>query len=212
MEFTIMTRYKYPRTPHLPWSPGVSADDVYLADASMFDGREVIVTLKMDGENTTMYRDHIHARSLDSGHHPSRAWVKALHGAIAHSIPRGWRLCGENLFAQHSIRYDDLPSYFMLFSVWDEGNHCLSWDETEEWAALLDLTTVPVLYRGLWDEAMIRAISLDPERQEGYVARLADGFPYAAFGRHVAKWVRPSHVRTDEHWMHQPVIPNGLRH
>ena len=23
-----MTKYKYPRTPHLPWSPGFSSDDV----------------------------------------------------------------------------------------------------------------------------------------------------------------------------------------
>lgn len=203
--------YKYPRTPHLPWSPGATSDDVYLADTAIFGGREVVVTLKMDGENTTMYRDHIHARSLDSGHHPSRAWVKGLHGAIAHSIPEGWRLCGENLFAEHSIRYEALPSYFMLFSIWDEQNRCLSWAETEEWAALLELVTVPLLYRGLWDEAAIRGIVLDPTIQEGYVVRTAAAFPYAEFGRHVAKWVRPAHVQTDQHWMNRPVVPNGLR-
>jgi hypothetical protein len=203
--------YKYPRTPHLPWSPGATNDDVYLAYTSVFEGREVVVTLKMDGENTTMYRDHIHARSLDSGHHPSRAWVKGLHGAIAHSIPEGWRFCGENLFAEHSIRYEALPSYFMLFSVWDEQNRCLSWNETEEWAALLDLTTVPVLYRGRWNEATVRAIPLDPTTHEGYVVRTTDGFAYPDFGRHVAKWVRPAHVQTDQHWMNRPVVPNGLR-
>ena len=40
----------------------------------------------------------------------------------------------------------------MLFSVWNELNVCLSWDETEEWAQRLGLVTVPVLYRGIWDE------------------------------------------------------------
>lgn len=50
---------------------------------------------------------------------PSRDWIKALHGQIAHEIPEGWRLCGENLYARHSIAYDALPSYFTLFSIWD---------------------------------------------------------------------------------------------
>lgn len=203
--------YKYPRTPHLPWSPGATSDDIYVADTAIFERREVVVTLKMDGENTTMYRDHIHARSLDSKHHPSRTWVKNLHGAIAHAIPEGWRLCGENLFAEHSIRYEALPSYFMLFSVWDEQNRCLSWEETVEWAALLDLTNVPVLYRGVWNEATVRAIALDATTQEGYVVRTAAGFAYQDFGKHVAKWVRPSHVQTDQHWMNRPVVPNGLQ-
>ena len=39
------------------------------------------------------------------------------------------RICGENLFAKHSVEYNDLPSFFMVFSWW-EANKCLSWDET----------------------------------------------------------------------------------
>jgi hypothetical protein len=208
---TTERHYKYPRTSHLPWSPGVSSDDKVLLDTSGFAGQAVVVTLKMDGENTTLYPHHLHARSLDSVHHPSRAWVKGLHATIAHLIPDGWRLCGENLYAEHSIRYEDLPSYFMLLSVWNEENICLSWQETQEWAALLDLTLPPVLYQGQWDEAAIRAITLDPATQEGYVVRVAARFPYAEFGGRVAKWVRPHHVQTDNHWMHRAVVPNGLR-
>lgn len=70
---------KYPRTPHLPWSPGASVDDVRLEGLDGFEGEEVVVTEKLDGENTTLYRDGLHARSMDSAHHPSRTWVKALH-------------------------------------------------------------------------------------------------------------------------------------
>jgi RNA ligase len=96
-------RCKYPRTPHLPWSPGASEDDVKLDGCLKFQGREVVVTEKMDGENTSLYRNGLHARSLDSRHHPSRDWIKAWHGGIAHHIPEGWRLCGENVYARHSI-------------------------------------------------------------------------------------------------------------
>ena len=102
--------FKYPRTFHLPWSPGVNRDDQILVGVDYFRGQQVIVTEKLDGENTSMYSDHFHARSLDSRHHPSRAWVKTLHGGIKHEIPSGWRICGENLYARHSIHYRGLPT------------------------------------------------------------------------------------------------------
>ena len=62
---------KYPRTYHLPWSRPTS-DDKKLVDDSQFYGKHLVVTLKMDGENTSMYEDKIHARSIDSANnnHP----------------------------------------------------------------------------------------------------------------------------------------------
>ncbi len=119
-------RIKYPRTPHLPWSLGATNDDVKQRDLSHFVGKQVVVTEKMDGENTTLYNDYIHARSIDSRFHPSRAWVKALQVQVGYKIPIRWRICGENLYARHSISYNNLPSYFMAFSVWNELNQCLS--------------------------------------------------------------------------------------
>ena len=205
-----MRRFKSPRTRHLPWSPGASKDDLIAEGIEPFVGRRVVVTEKMDGENTTLYRDHLHARSVDSRHHPSRDWVKALQGRVGFQIPAGWRLCGENLYAVHSVAYEGLQSYFLLFSIWDEGNRCLGWDETVEWAELLGLHTVPVLYDGVFDRTWFDDFVCDPEVSEGYVVRLAEGFAFEAFGRGVAKWVRAGHVQTDKHWMHQPVVPNGL--
>ncbi|MBT4140719.1 MAG: RNA ligase family protein [Candidatus Latescibacteria bacterium] len=121
---------KYPRTPHLPWSQGQSRDDQVLSTTQHFEGKEVIVTEKMDGENTTMYHDHIHARSTTSSPHPSRDWVKKLWSQIQFNIPKGLRVCGENVFAKHSIHYRALPSYFLVFAIFEE-NVCLSWKETE---------------------------------------------------------------------------------
>jgi RNA ligase len=204
-------RHKYPRTPHLPWSPGASDDDEHLAGCAHFEGRLVVVTEKMDGENTSLYRDGMHARSLDSRHHLSRDRVKAWHGTICHEIPDGWRLCGENVYAQHSIRYDDLEGFFYLFSVWNAENRCLSWPETREWAQRLRCPVPRELYQGVWDAAKIRALTVNPESAEGYVVRLAGGFRYEDFARSAGKWVRPHHVQTDQHWMYAPIIPNRLR-
>ncbi|MFB6502193.1 MULTISPECIES: RNA ligase family protein [unclassified Streptomyces] len=205
-------RTHYPRTAHLPWSPGATSDDVRIADLSGLTGREVVVTEKLDGENTTLYPDGLHARSLDSAHHPSRGWVKALQGRIGARIPAGRRICGENMFARHSLPYDGLESYFYGFSVWD-GERCLDWDRTVAFLRDLGIPVPPVLWRGVFDaraEKTLRALRPDTGRQEGYVVRPADGFDAPEFGRLVAKWVRPGHVRTDTHWMHAAVVENGL--
>jgi len=206
-----MVKMKYPRTPHLPFSMGRTSDDKVLKTLKHFDGREVVATVKMDGENTTMYNDAYHARSIDSRHHPSRDWLARFHATIAHDIPNGYRICGENLFARHSIAYDNLPSYFMGFSVWD-GVKALSWDDTLEFLELLGITPVKELYRGLFDEQVLQdlAKNLDTETNEGFVVRIADSFDYTDFGTSVAKWVRASHVQTDTHWMHGEIIPNRV--
>ncbi|MEW2305826.1 RNA ligase family protein [Streptomyces sp. NPDC006655] len=203
-------RTHYPRTRHLPWSPGATADDLRVTDLSGLRGREVVVTEKLDGENTTLYADGLHARSLDSAPHPSRTWVKALQARIGHAIPDGWRVCGENMFARHSIAYDELKSYFYGFSVWDGQGRCLDWDRTVVFLRELGVPAPRVLWRGVFDERALRALRLDPGRQEGYVVRAADGFGAPEFGERVAKWVRAGHVRTDTHWMHAAVVENGL--
>jgi len=213
---------KFPKIFHVPWSPGLQNDDRKHPDMDCFGGLEIVATIKMDGENTSMYPPsggqpggYIHARSVDSKHHESRAWVKGLHAQIAGDIPPGWHLSGENLFAKHSIHYHNLKSYFNLFSVWDDQNRCLSWDETVEYAALLGLTMVPVFYRGIWDASSVTSAfeayqrdSKDPV--EGYVIRVVGSIPYAKFQRSYAKWVRAGHVQTSEFWMTQPVVPNEL--
>ena len=203
---------KYPRTLHLPWSPGVSDDDKVMKDVSVFSGREIVITEKMDGENTTMYSDYIHARSLSWTKHESRTWIKAIHDEKRHNIPSGWRVCGENVAALHSIPYEGLASYFLVFSIWTDKNECLSWDDTVEWCELMEFETVPVLYRGPWNEDFVRSLAeqIDLEKQEGYVVRTVGGFSYEDFGTHVAKWVRKGHVQTDEHWLSKPPTFNGL--
>ena len=202
----------YPRTMHLPWSPNLQNDDRRIESLAAFQGEDVVVTLKMDGESATLYQDYYHARSLDSRHHPSRDWIKAFHARIAHEIPPDWRLCGENLFAQHSIRYDELESFFYLFNIWERGRR-LSWDDTLGYAAMLGLTVVPVLYRGPWNEKILRELGakLDEQQDEGYVVSLTRSFRASEWRTCAAKYVRPAHVRTTEHWMTSRIIPNGLK-
>jgi hypothetical protein len=194
---------KYPRTYHLPWSPGVSKDDRIVEGLGGFEGREVVVTVKMDGENATLYNDHIHARAIDSGGAEWRTWSKTIWSKTGWQIPEGWRVCAENLQAKHSIKYTELPSFLLMFSIWNGENVCLSWDETLEWSALLDLPLVPTLYRGKWDEKTVRGLfreRYDGNQCEGYVVRVTSSFHYKDFKRSVGKCVRAKHVATSRHW------------
>ena len=103
----------------------------------------------------------------------------------------------------------------MGFSVWNDRNWCLDWDATQEWFALLDIVSVPVLYDGIWNELLIKKLydeKRDYNTHEGYVVRTAAGFDYGQFKKCVAKFVRANHVATTaHHWFGQQVIPNKLK-
>ena len=210
-------KYKYPRTSHVPWSQGCTAGDKKLVDMSCFLGKAIVVTEKMDGENTTIGKTYTHARSLDSGHHESRNWVKQFAAQWQHLLDDDIRVCGENLYAKHSILYTDLPSYFLGFSVW-KGSQCLNWGETQEIFKILGIESVKVIscYPEMLDVSFERVrddgeyLMSSGRVVEGYVIRNWDSFHYSEFSSNVAKFVRKHHVQTDSHWMHGEIVKNQL--
>lgn len=208
----VFVRYfKYPRTPHFASSPGGTDDDKRLKSTSALNGARVIVTEKMDGENSTLYDDYVHARSIDGRYHPSRARIKQFHSIVCQDIPTDWRICMENMTAVHSIRYEGLPSLFIGLSIWDDRNVCRPWDETLEYFSLMGIAPARVLYDGVFDEDLITEISeqIVEEGGEGTVTRSADAIPYGSFHELCAKYVRVGHVKTDEHWMEGDFEENG---
>jgi hypothetical protein len=215
---TFLPYIKYPRTYHVPWSENLQNDDRMHDNVDFFLNKEIVVTIKLDGENTNLYPDYIHARSIDSKHHESRSWVKTLHGQIAHEIPAGWRICGENLYAKHSIHYHHLKSYFYMFSIWNDANISLSWNDTIQYAEILNLQVVPVVFKGIWTsttkseitDAFNKYQQQSKDEVEGYVIRLADQITFKDYRRCCAKWVRKSHVKTSQFWLREKLIPNEL--
>ena len=171
---------KYGRTYHLPISPGATSDDKVMAalDGLMVD--DLVVTEKMYGENTTIHAGGSYARSPDSRYHPSRDWLKALAASISPQLNDGERIVGENLYARHAIAYDGLPSYFLGFA-WIVGDEVQAWDATLTRFAELGIVPVRTLYRGAFSPKLFETIAaaLDHARQEGFVARVAAGFPEA---------------------------------
>lgn len=204
--------YKYPRTYHLPFSLGLGSDDKVLTNfEDYFENRQVVISEKMDGENTTVYSNYCHARSIDSKHASYHSWLLSYIQSFNYLLKENERVCGEYLFAQHSIHYDDLKSYFLAFSIWQDET-CLSWESTVERCKELSILTVPVLYVGNYDSKQLRnCISKVAEKGgEGVVMRLACEFKYSDFCRSVVKYVRANHVQTDEHWSKGKITQNNM--
>lgn len=203
--------YKYPRTPHLPFSPGASNDDILLATDKHFQGKQVVITEKMDGENSTVYRDGYHARSLDSVHRDYHSWLLAYIKTFQYQLENDERVCGEYLYAKHSIFYDNLESYFYGFSFW-KGDRCLDWGKTKKKFKELGIVHVPELYIGPYESGLTERIAERTVARggEGIVVRTFDSFDYDDFAEHIAKYVRPNHVQTDKHWSLSTIEQNKL--
>lgn len=212
---------KYPRTFHFPWSPGGTSDDKRLADVSPLVGVEIVVTEKCDGSNLTYTRKNVYSRSHSGPpSHPSFDLAKATHGRIGHQISEGISIFCEYCYAVHSITYERLPQYSLVFGVRDDMTGLFwDWDMVVAQASDLGLPTVPVLFRGVVNSAdelrvltekLSKGSSTFGGPREGIVARIAAAFPEDMFGKNVAKWVRKDHVQTDEHWLHQAIVAQKL--
>lgn len=205
-----MERIKYPRTYHLPYSQSKTDDDKTLKDDSQFEAMEVVVTIKMDGENTTVYPDgYIHARSLDGTGYEWQNWLKAKVWDFCYKLRPNERIIGENLYAKHSIGYkfSNIEDTFQVFCL-AEDNWIRGWDITKEVCNELGLKTVTEIYRGIYDKDKIlkafekakNELATQGQDIEGFVVRNAYSFKIDDFSKNVAKFVRANHVQTDKHW------------
>jgi RNA ligase len=176
---------EYPRTLHLPDSPGAPAGRIQ-PDLSWLDG-ELVVTEKLDGSFLVFTRD----AALGGAPAPAQA----LWAMTAHRIPDDWWVCGESMWVRRRIAYTDLPGVFIVFGIWDETGTLLGWDDTVDWAERLELPVVPVLYRGasISEARAAWSAQRDPAGSEGFVVRSAGRIPAAEFDHKLLQWVRPDH-------------------
>lgn len=201
---------KYNRTYHLPFSPGATSDDKISKNVDSLLGVDIVINEKLDGENTGMTDDGVYARSHAA--FTTSPWsreVRQLHDIkVRGNLGENVFLFGENMEGIHSIEYTNLESYFYIFGVRD-NNIWIPWQSVEEYSYLLDIPTVPVLFKGkvntekelkeLVENLVSKQSKLGGEI-EGVVVRNAGMFHNDDFKDNVMKWVRKDHVTTDEHW------------
>jgi RNA ligase len=211
---------KYGRTYQYPFSPGTTSDDrinhTYWQNIQQID--KLIHTEKLDGENNCLSRHGVFARSHAA---PTvSAWTNQIRQKweLIKNDLGNLEIFGENLFAIHSIEYQQITSHFYVFGV-REFDRWLSWEETKFYAQMLDFETVPVIktIQNFVDENIFKQDVLSiisqpsifdsvdfqtqqPCTMEGIVSRNMDEYLVEDFEKNVFKYVRKGHVKTDEHW------------
>lgn len=138
---------KYCRSLHAQISLGTTSDDRFMPDGyvkTFSEMPDLIITEKFDGQNNCFNKYGVFARSHAAPSiHP---WDKPLWNRwelIKNSL-KNLEVFGENLFAQHSISYSKLESFYYVFAIRENGAW-LEWEEVKFYAGLLDFPTVPEL-------------------------------------------------------------------
>jgi hypothetical protein len=157
---------KYPRTPHLLGSKLQPGDhDLQQIPFSAVEGRHLVVEEKVDGANCGISFSRAGELQLQSrGHYlrggPSekqfalfKQWAAAHTAAFWAVLSHRYVMYGEWLFAQHTVGYDALPSYFLEFDVLDtETDAFLSTVRRQELLhggpVKAPILSVPMLYQG----------------------------------------------------------------
>lgn len=229
---------KFPRTPHIFDAGGnaVTRDDLILDSAEaaeFYSGAQVVLEEKVDGANLGVYinpndhkllfqnRSHFVCSSSGSQWKKLDAW-EHRHGPEVRRflVPGRHVLYGEWLAQTHSLEYDQLPSYFVAFDVFDRVA-ARFWSRTRLRKALAAYTTIPmvppVVVGPLTGPDDLRRHLDTPSRYrsggafvEGVYLRLDDG-PWL---RSRAKLVRPDFIQAindGQHWTRREGRRNVVR-
>lgn len=228
---------KYPRTPHLFSAVG-SDDDKHLNDSDslkLIADPSLIVEEKIDGTNVGIHFDdqgemvlQCRGHLITEGMHPQydlfKQWAAACRHRLETKLQNRYLLFGEWVYAQHSIRYRQLPHYFFEFDVYDKNvERFLSLERRLELLSSV-VQTVPILHRGAISQKALTDLigpSKFDSRFDNPSSRATDNLMEGVYVRTEAedvvtaraKMVRPEFVekiKQSTHWQSRPMIVNQL--
>lgn len=136
---------KYCRSLHAQISLGTTSDDRFMPDGyvkAFADMPSLILTEKLDGENSAFTKRGVFARSHTA---PTVSpWSKPLRDRweLIKNDLGDLEIFGEGMYGIHSIAYSKLESFYYVFAVRENGKW-LSWEEVKFYANLFDFPTVP---------------------------------------------------------------------
>ncbi|ABI60196.1 RNA ligase family protein [Nitrosomonas eutropha] len=154
--------FRFPNTPHLLWlGKGQPRDDKLLSDSeiAMLLQDEVLIEEKLDGANLGISLDeHGELRAQNRGQYLPQpftgqfsrlnSWLGQHGEALRQTLTPKLILFGEWCAARHSLDYNKLSDWFLLFDVYDrEAGKFWSVERRNQLARQLNLTTVPLLKR-----------------------------------------------------------------
>lgn len=191
-----MTFFRFPHTPHLEWlGEGDPRDDKVLAppEVEALLAHEVVVEEKIDGANVgfsisadgdlrAQNRGQYLIPPYDGQFEKLNGWILPLSDRLFDVLGADLILFGEWCTARHSIYYDRLPDWFVIFDVYDrKAEKFYSVQCRNRLAQQLGLHAVPLLASGYLSLAILKElVTTHPSRYregplEGVVVRCEEG-------------------------------------
>ena len=220
--------FRFPHTPHLAWiGPGSPRGDKILtqSEANEFLTHFVIVEEKVDGANLGIsYNEHREIILQNRGSYLSApyrgqfsrltSWIDHRAEDLSKILPPDKILFGEWCAAKHSLLYDRLPDWFLLFDVYCSSKKIfLGAAHRDAIARTARLSRVPEIARGRFTLGQLTDILLNGRSKfrdgtiEGLVIRREVGGLTVGRG----KFVRPDFSQAIlEHWSSRPLVWNSV--
>lgn len=220
--------FRFPHTPHIAWlGGGRPRDDKVMSpdEANGLLAGEVIVEEKVDGANLgisvssegefrVQNRGQYLVPPYRHQHQKLSSWLKVRADALFDALGEDLILFGEWCAARHSVPYDRLPDWFLVFDVYDRAaERFWSTARRNSLATRLALAVVPTVLRGRVEMERLRKLVADQPSAfregpvEGIVVRCETGNWLDAR----AKLVRPQFTQAiTEHWSRGAIEWNRL--
>lgn len=218
---------KYPRIPHVPGSK-ISEDDISVdypkgrfSVYEKLDGTNLGLSMSVDKEGRGQLAFQNRGGYLENKRpHPqwdaAKNWFNQNYWGIMQflSTHPGYTVFGEWMYAKHSIYYDKLPSYFMVYDIFDgqefikesykihrmlngASGMCVSKPVSETSDIHFFLSWYPTEYSATY--------STDPNSYEGFIFRDTQDHS------RVFKYVRPEFTAGIEgHWFNRRLERNRI--
>jgi ATP-dependent RNA circularization protein (DNA/RNA ligase family) len=220
--------FRFPHTPHIAWlGNGIPRDDKVLSpqEADKLLSDEVVVEEKLDGANLGIsVSPEGDVRAQNRGQYLQlpikgqfdklNSWLKPRSDALFDALGVDLILFGEWCAARHSLDYDYLPDWLLVFDVYDKKSRQFwSTHRRNTFAAQLNLPVVPRLLQGKTNinELKERLKAQSSDFRQGSLEGVVIRSESSEWLKSRAKLVRPDFVQSiSEHWSHRQVEWNHL--
>lgn len=213
--------FRFPHTPHIAWlASGSARDDKVLSEdeAEKLLAEEVVIEEKLDGANLgfsigpdgtlrVQNRGQYLLPPFTGQFAQVGKWMDAHQDRLFDGLTESLMVFGEWCAARHSLAYDQLPDWWLMFDVYDRGAKCFwSTARRNQLAVVLGVSVVPCLYQGRVTLMQLKSWAFGEGSRfrqghaEGVIVRSEDEM----WLQQRAKLVRPNFTQAiTKHWRHR---------
>lgn len=223
-----MNSFRFPHTPHLAWlGEGNRRNDKVLSPSEVeallsrpliveekMDGANIGISISVFGELQVQNRGQYLMEPYEGQFEKLNHWLPPRFDHLFDALGTDLILFGEWCASRHSILYDHLPDWFLVFDVYDlQAKRFFSVQRRDKLSRKLDLRIVPQLNKGRFSMPQLKALLETSSSHyhdgpmEGIVLRAEDGL----WLTNRAKLVSAQFTQSiSEHWRKRPIQWNRL--